>query len=118
MVKDVVVELLTPIQRGFNVEQKSIKRTLEECMTIIKDHHTRHISIEKVISTMQATIMRELKNSDSDKTALTYELNRMQQLDRLKVMHAKDSFFNPDVNTMLPSLDTAFASSIASGGIS
>jgi len=39
----------------------------------------------------------------------------MQQIDRLKVIHAKDNFFNPDVGTLLPSLDTAFATSMASG---
>jgi len=34
----------------------------------------------------------------------------MQHLDRVKVTHAKNKFYNPDVGTMLPSLDTAFAS--------
>ena len=115
MVRDVVIELTTPIQRTFNVEQKSIRKTVEECMTIIKDHHSRHGHLEKVLATMQATLVREVKNSESDKNALNYELTRMQHIDRLKVMHAKDSFFNPDVGTLLPSLDTAFATSMASG---
>ena len=34
----------------------------------------------------------------------------MQHLDRIKVRHAKDKFLNPDTKTMLPSLDTAYAS--------
>lgn len=41
-------------------------------------------------------MLRALKNSDSDKTALNYELKRMQHLDRLKVKHATDRFYNPD----------------------
>jgi len=34
----------------------------------------------------------------------------MQQIDRIKVYHAKDSFFNPENGRFLPSLDTAHAS--------
>jgi hypothetical protein len=47
----------------------------------------------------------------------------MQQIDRLKVFHARDSFFNPDTGKFLPSLDTALANSsrdpvgVSSGGI-
>jgi len=80
-------------------------------MSIIKDHQIRHLAIEKNLGTMQNSLVRDIKNSESDKTALSYELTRMQNLDRLKVHHAKDSFFNPDVGSVLPSLDTAFASS-------
>ena len=29
----------------------------------------------------------------------------MQKIDRLKIAHATNSFFNPDTNTLLPSLD-------------
>ena len=35
----------------------------------------------------------------------------MQKIDRLKVMHAKDAFYNPETGRFLPSLDTAQASS-------
>lgn len=34
----------------------------------------------------------------------------MQHIDRLKVAHAKDSFYNPDTTRLLPSLNTAHAS--------
>ena len=34
----------------------------------------------------------------------------MQKLDRIKVRHAKDNFFNADIGTLLPSIDTAYAS--------
>ena len=54
--------------------------------------------------------MKQLKNTDTERNALNRELNRMQRIDRLKVMHAKDSFYNPDTGRFLPSLDTAHAS--------
>ena len=34
----------------------------------------------------------------------------MQEIDRLKVNHAKDVFYNPDSGSILPSLDTCHAS--------
>ena len=67
-------------------------------------------SISKVVGGMQSSLARDLKNSENDKSALQYELGRMQHLDRIKVRHAKDKFLNPDTKTMLPSLDTAYAS--------
>lgn len=85
-------------------------------MNVVKDHQLRHYGIEKTLKAVEQTLLRELKNSDCDKTALGYELKRMQHLDRLKVAHAKDSFFNPDAGTLLPSLDTALAS-CSQGGL-
>ncbi len=38
------------------------------------------------------------------------ELKRMQQIDRIKVSHAMDAFYNPETKSMLPSLDTCNAS--------
>ena len=55
--------------------------------------------------------MRSLKNSENDKTALNYELKRMQYLDRIKIRHAKDKFHGDgDRDLLLPSIDTAYAS--------
>ena len=34
----------------------------------------------------------------------------MQKIDRLKVSHAQDVFYNPDTGSVLPSLDTCHAS--------
>lgn len=59
---------------------------------------------------MNVTLIRSLKNSDIDKGVLNREINRLQHIDRLKVAHAKDSFYNPDAGSLLPSLDTAHAS--------
>ena len=59
---------------------------------------------------MNTSLVRALKNSDTDKGVLNREINRLQHIDRLKVAHAKDSFYNPNVGSLLPSLDTAHAS--------
>ena len=59
---------------------------------------------------MNLTVVRSLKNADMDKSVLSRELSRMQHIDRLKVAHAKDSFYNPDTTRLLPSLNTAHAS--------
>ena len=54
--------------------------------------------------------MRSLKNTETDKNVLNRELQRMQHIDRLKVMHAENSIYNADVGQFLPSVDNAFAS--------
>ena len=65
---------------------------------------------------------RELKNSSFDQKALDRELIRMQKIDRLKVQHARDAFYNADTGRFLPSLDTMHAASstrapVASSGV-
>lgn len=52
------------------------------------------------------TILRQLKNTDNEKELLGRELQRMQQIDRVKVANARNSFFNPDTGSMLPTVDT------------
>ena len=42
---------------------------------------------------------------------LNRELNRMQNIDRIKVAHASSNFFNPDTGALLPSLDSCYANS-------
>ena len=79
-------------------------------MRNIKNHAEKHKNISKALDDMNLSLVRALKNSDIDKNVLDRELKRMQHIDRLKVAHAKDSIFNPDRGTLLPSLDTAHAS--------
>ena len=50
-----------------------------------------------------------------DNALLNREINRMQEIDRLKVNHAKDVFYNPDTGSVLPSLDTCHASTSEGG---
>lgn len=61
---------------------------------------------------MKREILRSLKNSENDKTALNYELKRMQYLDRIKIRHVKDKYGGDEEgrNVLLPSIDTAYAS--------
>jgi hypothetical protein len=51
-----------------------------------------------------------------DNEMLNREIKRMQEIDRLKVSHAKDVFYNPDNGSILPNLDTCHASSSDMGG--
>jgi len=60
--------------------------------------------------------MRTLKNNCMDNEMLNREIKRMQEIDRLKVSHAKDVFYNPDNGSILPNLDTCHASSSDMGG--
>lgn len=64
---------------------------------------------------MNVTLLRSLKNSSMDNALLDREIRRMQELDRLKVNHAKDVFYNPDSGSILPSLDTCRASGSEGG---
>lgn len=104
-VKDVVVEITTPMQRNFNVDFKSLRKIIEECLNNIKEHQQRHQLTHSQLESLNTKVNRTLKNLDCEKVGLGRELTRMQKIDRLKVAHANDSFYNPDTNTLLPSLD-------------
>jgi hypothetical protein len=95
---------------NFNVDLKSLRKIIEECMKNIKVHQERHLKTDKDFNEINTNLVRTLKNSDTDKEVLSREIFRMQHIDRLKVAHAKSSFYNPDVGSLLPSLDTAHAS--------
>ena len=110
LIKEVVVEITTPLKRDINVDVKHLRKVLNECMTTIKDHQNRHVNIEKHINDLQQAVSTELRNGEQDKSALQYELERMQKIDRIKVRHANDNFYNADIGTLLPSIDTAYAS--------
>jgi hypothetical protein len=53
LIKEVVVEITTPLKRDINVDVKHLRKVLNECMTTIKDHQNRHFNIEKHISELQ-----------------------------------------------------------------
>lgn len=59
---------------------------------------------------MNVTILRQLKNTNNEKDLLDREITRMQNIDRAKVAQARSSFYNPDTKSLLPTLDTMFAS--------
>ena len=63
-----------------------------------------------MLEEMNVSIYRMLKDANMDNTMLEREIKRMQEIDRIKVSHAKDVFYNPDTGSVLPSLDTCHAS--------
>ena len=79
-------------------------------MQNLKDQNKQQNSAQQQIDEMSLSLVRSLKNSDMDKSVLNRELTRMQHIDRLKVAHAKDTFYNPDTSRLLPSLHTAHMS--------
>ena len=108
--KDIAIEVLTPAQRNMNIEVKALRKILEEYQGMIDDLSKKHQTTQKTLDEMSATIFRDLKNNDNENQLLSFELKRMQHLDRLKVKHANDHFYNPNQKTCLPSLDSAYAS--------
>ncbi len=60
---------------------------------------------EKLIDNMNVSVLRSLKNYEMDNKILNKEIQRLQEIDRLKVSHANNIFYNPDTGSMLPSLD-------------
>jgi hypothetical protein len=59
---------------------------------------------------MNVTILRQLKNTDNEKNLLDREVTRLNEIDRLKVSQARNSIYNPDTKSLLPSLETMYAS--------
>lgn len=112
LIRECVAELLYPVRRDFNVDLKSLSKIIEECVRDIKEQQARHNAVREKVDAMQREILRSLKNSESDKTALNYELKRMQYLDRIKIRHVKGKFDSNDEgrDLLLPSIDTAYAS--------
>ena len=110
-IRDTITEMLTPLQRKTNVDFKAIRKVLDECVKSIEGHKEKQKVSTKDIDEMKRAITHTLKNSDNDKKVLNRELVRMQHIDRLKVTHANNAFYNADNGSMLPSLNTAIAAS-------
>ena len=115
VIKEVVVELLTPVQRNMNVELKSLRKAVDEHLLSIKELKSNYSRTARQLDEMNVTLVRTLKNSSMDNEMLNREVRRMQEIDRLKVNHAKDVFYNPDSGSVLPSLDTCHASASDTG---
>ena len=109
LIMEVVHEQLTPFKRNLNVDLKRLRGHLEECLATTEDHQERHMITQHQLDLINVTILRQLKNTDNEKQLLNRELNRMQQIDRVKVQNARNSFFNPDTGSILPTVDTLFA---------
>ena len=64
---------------------------------------------------MNVTILRQLKNTDNEKNLLDREINRLSEIDRVKVAQARNSFYNPETKSLLPALDMMYASTTIPG---
>lgn len=115
LIEEVVIDKLTPIKRDFNVDFKQLRKYIEDCMTKLGEHSNRHTNTQQQIDQMNVTILRQLKNTDNEKKLLDREINRLNEIDRMKVAHARNSFFNPDTKSLLPTLDTMYASQNVQG---
>ena len=102
--------MLTPLKRDMNVDFKSLRKYVEECMNNIKDLQQRQFHSNKKTDEIEKSLLRTLKNTDNDKHVLNREINRLQHIDRLKVHYANTTIYNPDAGGCLPSLNSAHAS--------
>lgn len=110
MIEQVVQELLTPLKRNLNVDLKKLRKHIEDLMASMDAQRDKSHSLQQQLDLMNVSILRQLKNTDNEKQLLNRELHRMQDLDRLKVQHARNSFYNPDTGSVLPTVDTMWAS--------
>lgn len=65
---------MTPIRRDMNVDLKQLRKYIEECMTMAKEHQSMHKSTQSQIDQMNVTILRQLKNTDNENKLLDREL--------------------------------------------
>lgn len=93
-----------------NVDLKAHRKVLDEALQEMKGLRSNYGRVQKQLDEMNVTLLRTLKNNCMDNELLNREIRRMQEIDRLKVNHAKDVFYNPDSGSVLPSLDTCHAS--------
>lgn len=74
---------------------------------------THSQEIEKINSSM----LRMLKNINTENQMLEREIQRMQRIDRIKVANAKTSVFMPEFGSVFPSLDM-FSANAANQSVS
>ena len=86
-------------------------------MNTVEEHHDKLIDIEKWYKRIDATIYRQLKNNDIENELLGREINRMHEIERIKVQHANNILYNPDNGNILPSFNTMYASYMNSPSI-
>lgn len=98
-----------------NVDLKSQRKALDEHNREVKELKNSYSRVRQQLEEMNMTLLRTLKNGQMDNEMLNREIHRMQEIDRLKVNHAKDVFYNPDSGSILPSLDTCHASAFDGG---
>ena len=111
LVKKVVVEVLTPFQTTVNVDIKGTCNKLDDVFKMLGQHEKKLSDYDKKLASTNMTLLRQLKNIDNENLLLNREVNRLRNIDHAKVIHAKNSFYDPDTATLLPTLDLMAAAS-------
>ena len=76
---------MTPIEMNINVDFKKLRKYIEDCMTTMKDHSNLLMGIQKQLDEINLTVVRQLKNQSNENKLLDREINRMHNIDRMKV---------------------------------
>lgn len=105
MLRNVFTELMTPFKLDITVEQKAIKKMVE-------DAFVKNIDVSKVIMVhsneidkINQSLLAMLKNTSQENQGLSREINRLHKIDRLKVAQANTSIMLSDHPTFTPNLD-------------
>ena len=78
MITTVCGEMIDPFKRNMNIDLKTLRKHLEECMVTLDEHRGRHLTYQQQLDLINVTILRQLKNTDNEKELLGRELQRMQ----------------------------------------
>lgn len=77
--------MIIPIKQNINIDLKQIKKHLEDCINTVEEHQDKLLDIDKWYKRIDATIYRQLKNNDIENELLGREINRMHEIERIKV---------------------------------
>ena len=90
---------------------------MDEAVGMLKDHTGKHARTASIIDQMNMTVLRQLKNSDNERELLEWRVERLQDIDRMKAVNARNAFMSTDGKTLLPSLDMVVSQTNASYGV-
>ena len=85
MIGEVVREHLTPIQMGFNLEVKSIKKLVEEHAYTMEQFQDAIKAFKEELEDFRLRNIYNMQNNKKEGEAYMRELLRMQKLDHIRV---------------------------------
>lgn len=88
-----------------------MRKNVDECLHKQNDHQKILLTHSQEIESINSSILRMLKNINTENQVLDREIERMHKIDRIKTTNARNSLLmSGDVGKMLPSLDMFSAS--------